>query len=238
MSSSVVQIHTIGSNAYLVKGKGGNIIVDTCRWKDPFKVLQSIRKAGLSPAEISLILLTHVHFDHVAGAAELKRICKAPVLAHLSEADFLIEGITSLPKGANRFSQWLSGIGNKYFPNIGKFPATEADICIDKSFDLTPFGIDGYSLPTPGHTEGSISVILNNGEAIIGDCCIYAIEEFVLPPFANDLPLLLESWKILLSLDCHTFWPGHGKPIPAALLKKSIPLLEERIEKLKSISNR
>jgi hydroxyacylglutathione hydrolase len=229
MESSVIQIHTTGSNAYLLRGSGGNILVDTCRWKHPRKVLRSIQKAGLTPTDISLILLTHVHFDHVAGTAELKKICNAPVLVHSKEADYLKKGVTRLPAGANPFSNWLSGIGNHYFPFIGKFPPSEADILIDNRFNLTKFGVDGYAIPTPGHTEGSISVILNAGEAIIGDCCIYAIEDFVLPPFANNLPLLLETWKIFLTLDCHTFWPGHGKPIPAALLKNSISGLENRI---------
>jgi glyoxylase-like metal-dependent hydrolase (beta-lactamase superfamily II) len=34
---------------------------------------------------------------------------------------------------------------------------------------LSAFGIEGTVIPTPGHTEGSISVILPRGEAIAGD---------------------------------------------------------------------
>ncbi len=231
MSSLVIQIHTSGSNAYLVKGKTGNILVDTCRWKNPKNVLKSILLAGLNPADISLIVLTHVHYDHVAGASELKRICGAPILVSSREASFLPEGITRLPDGANPFAHWLSGLGNKYFPSIGKFPPASADILIDAKYPLDEFGINGYVLPTPGHTAGSVSVILDEGAAIVGDCCIYALEDFVLTPFANDLPQLLLTWNELLYLGCHTYWPGHGKPIPAALLKSSIPLLEKRIKK-------
>jgi glyoxylase-like metal-dependent hydrolase (beta-lactamase superfamily II) len=233
MSSSVIQIHTSGSNAYLIKGDNGNILVDTCRWKHPRKILQTIKIAGLSPEDITLIILTHIHFDHVAGTAELKSICNAPVMVHSKEAYLLEKGLTNLPAGANPFSQWLSNIGNKYFPFIGKFPPSKADILVDGKYDLIQFGIDGYVLPTPGHTEGSISLILYAGEAVVGDCCIYAIEDFVLPPFANDLPLLLKTWNNFLELGCHTFWPGHGKPIPEALIKSSIPGLEKRIQKMK-----
>jgi hydroxyacylglutathione hydrolase len=233
MHSSVIQIHTTGSNAYLVKSKKGNILVDTCRWKNPANILKTILGVGLRPSEINMILLTHVHFDHVAGAAALKKMCNVPVLVHVKEAGYLTNGFTNLPAGANPFSQLLSNAGNKYFPFIGKFTPCKADILIDSKYDLSEFGIEGYALPTPGHTEGSISLILNEGEAIIGDCCIYAIEKFVLPPFANDLPTLLESWKNLLTLGCHTFWPGHGKPIPAELLEYSIPLLLKRINKMK-----
>ena len=231
MSSSVIQIRTRGSNAYLVKGKTGNILVDTCRWKNPKDVLKSIQLAGLNSSDISLIILTHVHYDHVAGVSVLKRLCNAPVLVNSAEAQLLEAGITRLPDGANSFAQFLSGLGNKYFPSIGKFTPACADILIDAKYLLAEFGIDGYVLPTPGHTAGSISVILDEGVAIVGDCCIYAIEDFVLTPFANDLPQLLLTWKQLLSLGCHTYWPGHGKPIPAALLKSSIPLLEKRIKK-------
>jgi hydroxyacylglutathione hydrolase len=230
MPASVIQIHTAGSNAYLVRGDSGNILVDTCRWKNPNPVLNTIKSAGLTPSDIGLIVLTHVHYDHVAGAAELKRLCNAQILVASLEASLLEKGNTRLPDGANPFAHWLSRMGNKFFPFIGKFSPATADIHVNTEFPLSDYGIDGYILPSPGHTSGSISVILNEGVAIVGDCCIYAIEDFVLPPFANDLPTLLQTWRKLLSLNCNTYWPGHGKPITAKLLEKSIPLLEARIK--------
>ncbi len=238
LSSLVIPIRTAGSNAYLVRGRDGLVLVDTCRWKNAKQVLRALHEAGYSPADIRLIVITHVHYDHVSGLSVLQKMSGAPVLVHEQEKDLLDQGITRLPAGANGFADWLSIMGNRFFPGIGKFTPSHADLVVSQRFDLAPFGVDGYVLSTPGHTAGSVSVILNEGSAIVGDCCIYAIEDFVLPPFANDLPVLLETWRKLADLNCHTYWPGHGKPIPHRLLVSSIDLLIERIRKRSAIRSK
>lgn len=230
-SSHVIPIKTAGSNAYMVKGRDGLVLVDTCRWKDAKHVLHALHEAGYSPADIRLIVITHVHYDHVSGLDVLQKMSGAQVLVHEQETDLLDLGITRLPAGANGFADWLSKMGNRFFPGIGKFPPSHASLAFSQRFDLHSFGVDGYVLSTPGHTAGSVSVVLDEGCAIVGDCCIYAIEDFVLPPFANDLPTLLETWRMLAGLNCHTYWPGHGKPIPHQLLVSSIDLLVARIRK-------
>ncbi len=230
-SSLVIPIRTAGSNAYLIRGREGPVLVDTCRLKNARHVLRTLHESGYSPADIRLIVITHVHYDHVSGLSVLQKLSGAPVLVHEKEMGLLEQGNTRLPAGANGFADWLSKMGNQYFPGIGKFTPSHANLVLCQRFDLVPFGVDGYVLSTPGHTAGSVSVVLNEGSAIVGDSCIYAIEDFVLPPFANDLPVLLETWRMLAGLNCHTYWPGHGKPIPHRLLVNSIDLLIERIRK-------
>ena len=44
------------------------------------------------------------------------------------------------------------------------------DIVIRGNTDLAPYGIAGTVIPTPGHTAGCISVVLENGDAFVGDC--------------------------------------------------------------------
>jgi len=51
-----------------------------------FRIVKTISEAGLS---IESILITHGHIDHVGGAAELKKITKAPVLIHTLDAPAL-----------------------------------------------------------------------------------------------------------------------------------------------------
>ena len=40
---------------------------------------------------------------------------------------------------------------------------------MDDGLDLHPYGVDGRAIATPGHTPGSVSVLLDSGEAIVGD---------------------------------------------------------------------
>jgi hydroxyacylglutathione hydrolase len=48
-----------------------------------FRIVKEISRSGL---RIQYILITHGHIDHVGGAAELKRITKAPVMIHALDA--------------------------------------------------------------------------------------------------------------------------------------------------------
>lgn len=83
-------------------------------------------------------------------------------------------------------------------------------IIITDTFDLRPLGFNGYILHTPGHTIGSISIILNNEYAIVGDTMFGVIKGSLLPPYAIDVEMLMESWKKLLDTGCRIFLTGHG----------------------------
>ncbi|HAX69802.1 MAG TPA: hypothetical protein DCY14_09360, partial [Anaerolineae bacterium] len=52
---------------------------------------------------------------------------------------------------------------------VKPFEAVEPDIILEKEMSLKNFGVDGEIVFTPGHTKGSLSVMLPNQEAIIGD---------------------------------------------------------------------
>ena len=43
------------------------------------------------------------------------------------------------------------------------------DILVDDVFGLSEYGISGKIIHTPGHSQGSMSIILDNGETLIGD---------------------------------------------------------------------
>lgn len=78
---------------------------------------------------------------------------------------------------------------------------------------------------TPGHTPGSISVLLDTGDAFAG-CMTHNNPPFRLKPglpiFAEDLPRLKESWKRLLEEGVKTIYPGHGNPFAAEEMRKAL----------------
>src|SRR5207237_10355828 len=66
-----------GGNATLVESSSARILVDTgisCR--ETFKRLKSI---GRDPREISAVLITHEHSDHISGLATLAKKLKVPI---------------------------------------------------------------------------------------------------------------------------------------------------------------
>ena len=80
--------------------------------------------------------------------------------------------------------------------------------------DLDRFGLKGRIISTPGHTRGSMSVVLDSGQAFVGDAVIrYA--PFLspwLPPFGRDRDRMLQTWEALLQTGARIFYPGHGWP--------------------------
>ena len=61
---------------------------------------------------------------------------------------------------------------------------------------------------------GSLSVLLPDGSAFVGDLAfnVFPWGGPIFPPFADNVPRLLESWKLLLARGITTIYPGHGKP--------------------------
>jgi glyoxylase-like metal-dependent hydrolase (beta-lactamase superfamily II) len=93
------------------------------------------------------------------------------------------------------------------------FVPLQPDIVIEDSFDLRPYGVEGKLVHTPGHSDCSISVLLDSGEAIIGDMIINSPFDGkpCLALIANDVPKLIESLKELLK-SASVFYGGHSGP--------------------------
>lgn len=103
-----------------------------------------------------------------------------------------------------------------------KFPPLEPDIIIDDSFDLSEYGIKGKVISTPGHTLGSVSVILENGDAIVGDLLIgsFSSKKPSLPFWADDLEELKRSIGKLIKYAPKKVYIAHfGGPYSLADLK-------------------
>ena len=78
---------------------------------------------------------------------------------------------------------------------------------------------------TPGHTIGSVSVLLQTGDAFIGDLAMSGFPLRLspgLPIFAEDINRVKESIKLLLQKGAKTFYPGHGKPFSANFISKCV----------------
>lgn len=95
----------------------------------------------------------------------------------------------------------------------------------DEGLPLDDYGIPGRILYTPGHTVGSLSVLLDSGEAFVGDL---AMNKFPLrrnpglPVLADDIEKVKDSWRNLMELGAVTVYPGHGKPFSIEAIRKAL----------------
>ncbi|MGC9331998.1 MAG: hypothetical protein ACP5DZ_09025, partial [Bacteroidales bacterium] len=84
----------------------------------------------------------------------------------------------------------------------------------------------------PGHTEGSVSVVFENGNVFTGDICFnLKFTSHVIPPFINDKKALLHSWNTLNEKGAKYFYPGHGKPFDFNKFLKSFKRLKKISQK-------
>jgi glyoxylase-like metal-dependent hydrolase (beta-lactamase superfamily II) len=170
-------------------------------------------------------VLTHSHFDHCGSAREIRDLTGAKVAIHESERTYLENGGTLILKGVNIYGKITLPLLFTLFKKIS-YPKFIPDILItDKPYPLSLYGIDGNIIHTPGHTIGSISVILDSGEAFVG-CMAHNGFPFRirpgLPILAQDIDSVKKYWKLLIDKGVKMIYPGHGKPFSAEVMKKSL----------------
>jgi hydroxyacylglutathione hydrolase len=202
-----------GANVYLVVNGSQSILIDAGDKEAPKKVLQKLGESGLEPQDVKLIILTHTHSDHCGGLKELQDVTQANILVHESEAEGLTQGYGGFPKGTTLLGKVISFIGRRLAKRSGRYAAVRPDISITDRFDLEPYEVNGYVLPTPGHSTGSLCVIMDGKTALVGDTLFGISRRSVFPPFADDVDELLKSWKLLIDTGCQHFLPGHGRSI-------------------------
>lgn len=213
-------IHVLSgrSNVFLLTNGQTNILVDTSSGF-MLKLLQK-RLVSLKIEKINLLFLTHSHFDHAANAAKIKEKYKALILIHQTETKYLNSGDNILPTGTNHFSRFLIKTLANRFKSIARYQPCDHDLTIDEKFDLSDYGYNAYLMHTPGHTEGSCSLIIDDEFALVGDTMFGVFPGSIFPPFAYDQSQLIKSWKKLLATRCQLFIPSHGSANKRSLVEK------------------
>jgi len=208
----VIKISPAKCNMWLIVNGEKSILVDAGYSGKINDFEHTLVENGLKPRDISMIIMTHTHFDHSCGLKEIKELTKARIVVNENEAVCLEQGSCPLPKGTRWYSGIISWLGRNVVYGIEKFQSVSPDIILKVKLDLGRYGMEGYIIPTPGHTSGSQSLIIGEN-AFIGDAMFGIFRNTVLPPFADDVPVLLKSWQDLLDTGCKMFYPGHGKVI-------------------------
>ncbi|MCA2002768.1 MAG: MBL fold metallo-hydrolase [Chloroflexi bacterium] len=201
------------SNAYLVTGRK-TVIVDTGMPGEQDKILRAAERAGVKAEDISLILHTHGHVDHAGSSAALAKRLNLPTAVHRAD-----EGMMQTGKMNNLNCLRLEA--RMILPLVNKpFPPVQPDLFVDETFNLSAFGVEGRILHTPGHTAGSVSVLLSDGAAIVGDVMMGGYMGGNLLGrrpnyhyFADDLNAVHGSIQNLLDAGVKTFYVGHGGPL-------------------------
>ena len=206
-------------NAYLICTENGNLLVDTGRKAAFRRLKRNISTLNPDLKSIHFLILTHSHYDHCQNAHEIQKRAGCRVIMSAHEAEFARSGLSPLPDGTNPFTRIISFLGKKCAQKVFKFSPFIPVILVEDDLDLKSYGFNIRIIHTKGHSKGSISVLIDDEIAIVGDTMFGVCKNSIFPPFADDIPEMINSWGKLLKTDCQIFLPGHGKVISRELVQ-------------------
>ncbi|MCK5201937.1 MAG: MBL fold metallo-hydrolase [Spirochaetales bacterium] len=214
------------TNIYLLNVNNGYLLIDTS-YPDKYELfVQKLNEININISEIKYLLLTHHHNDHAGFAAELVKNSGAKIIVHEAAISYLETGrMNPNSKVLNLRLKILLKLMSLFIRSTYP-PVTLKDIDYiinDDTFNLLKeTGLNGSILHTPGHSADSISLLLADGSAFVGDAATN------LPPVlgAKYKPILIQnmtsvyrSRQKLISSGAKEIFPAHGKPFPAEKLR-------------------
>jgi len=217
--SAILKIRLGVASSYLIKGERGYILVDAGLKNKEGKLLRFLKKKKIDPKEIKLIVITHVHGDHVGSLKAIKNITNAKILVHEKEKELLKKGESCPAIPISKFFKMFSSLMPE---KAHRYESVEPNIIIEDNFPLQDFGFNAKIIHTPGHTKGSISLIDEEGNAFIGDIAMGFPMNFSagLPIIAESLDEVKKSWKRILEEGAKILHLSHGGIVNSSVLKK------------------
>ncbi len=173
---------------------GGELVMIDAGAGGSSRILEkNIRDAGLDPASISTLILTHNHIDHIGSAPYFSKHYGCKIVMHDLDADAVEEG-DSRKTAASCY-------GTTFSP-------TRVDRRLTGGEEILKFGVEElHCLHTPGHTPGSLSVYLDRaGKRVLFGQDIHGP---FLDVFGSDIGLWIKSMEKLLALEADILCEGH-----------------------------
>lgn len=194
--SSPVTIVNVGyrsTNYWVVSAGTSRLLVDL-GWPGTMGWMRSnLERMDVPMEEIRYGLATHYHIDHAGLAQELKE-AGVPLLV----LDVQVEAIP-------RMKRWIK-------PQDNYVDVTMDDnvtiSCAESRSLLEGMGIPGEIVHTPGHSDDSVSLLLDDGSVFTGD--------LTHPSFVGmeEPEVVLASWRSLRERGATRVYPGHGPARP------------------------
>jgi hydroxyacylglutathione hydrolase len=213
MQLTVVPISLGFVSAFLVRGKK-DILVDAGTAGAGGRLLTALNRLGVDPGRLALLVITHGHGDHYGGARELLADLTCPIAVHATDDEALRGGKSPHGTPVGLGMHLLMRAGSRMVS--ASLPRIEPGLVLSGTLDLRPYGIEGTVEHTPGHTQGSASVFLANGEVIVGDLLRGSMLSSRSPrwPFvAQDLAETKRSIGRVLDRQPSRIWTSHGGPL-------------------------
>lgn len=186
---NIINVGYDSTNYYLIESKSGKVLVD-CGWPGTLpKFSAELKRKGIALSEIKYLLVTHFHPDHAGLTQELKKQGIKFLLLE-PQVDFIPQ-----------LSEFFKG---KTYPYIEIKQNDNLILKLEESRKfLAGIGLGGEILHTPGHSDDSVTLILDEGFAFTGDLH----PRFMIPEEDHTSH---QSWDKIYQHKITRIFPGHG----------------------------
>lgn len=200
-------VYYVGSRdlaSYLITTSQGDILINSNLPSSVPQIRKNVEALGFHFKDIKILLISHGHWDHAAGSAEIKRLTGAKYM--VMDAD-----VPLVELGGKDDFQYGAEAGSHFLP-------TKVDRVLHDGDEVKLGGVVLVAHKTPGHTKGcttwtmkvredtkTYNVVIvgspnvNTGYKLVGNAAY--------PAIAQDYE---QTFRTLKSLPCDVFLGAHG----------------------------
>lgn len=190
---TIVNVGYRSTNYWVVSAGTRRLLVDLGYPGTMGTMRANLQRMDVPLGEIRYGLATHYHLDHAGLAQELK-LAGVPLLV-------LEPQVPAIPV----LKSWMKP--QDHYLDITLHDNVTIPLARSRAL-LAELGIAGEILHTPGHSDDSVSLLLDDGSAFTGD--------LTHPAFATEAqaPTIAASWRRLRDHGARRVYPGHGRIRP------------------------
>ncbi len=198
------------------------VLIDAGSPSDWPALQEQLAAHQIKPCDIRWVLVTHAHQDHAGLARQFQHKCGTQIALHQDD-------VAIAAAGGFDPDLKFTGLMSRVVWRLVDFnyPPFTPDLIWHMApggfVDLAGLGVAGLAgraVSVPGHTPGSLAIVLSDGRAFIGDMLAggyfggalfahQASEHY----FHGDSARNYQGLRTLLDMGLHTFYIGHGGPL-------------------------
>jgi endoribonuclease LACTB2 len=190
---NIVNVGYRSTNYYVLANSNPKLLIDA-GWPGTLPTMQhTCSRAGIRLVDIPYQLVTHYHPDHAGLAQELKHLGVQLIIVDTQLAGIPL--LSTYVKPQDNYTD-IELVGNIVLS------------AVESRAFLAGIGIQGEIIGTPGHSDDSVTLILDDGLAFTGDLT----SPLAVPEDPADLAY--QSWEAIRAKGVKTIYPGHGPAWP------------------------
>lgn len=210
------------SSFAFVDDDGQVTLVDAGTKRAPRRILAGLEHIGVAPSDVTRLLVTHAHPDHIGGLATMRGRTGATVAVHERDAAYVREG-----KGPVLDRSTLGG--RLFRRNRGSAPTPVEDELVDGQ--VLDVGGGLRVVHTPGHSPGHVALLHQASGVLITGDSIWNMRSrmtWPVPTFCTDVAMAKETAYVLAELEYQVAAFTHGPEIREGAREAVRGFLRER----------